>query len=150
MMGHNNAIRNDDGIIENQLWKVRKDEEGNDRIVAGIKVIYNDSTKRENDLPIESNTAEAYFKADVNGNIIQLRIYDTVTHKAVMDIDFMDEHKNKRTGEVFESGVAHVQEFKMKDGVPIRISHKARYMTDIEIARWRGAILQANPYVRFR
>ena len=46
MMGHNNAIRNDDGIIENQLWKVRKDEEGNDRIVAGIKVIYNDSTKR--------------------------------------------------------------------------------------------------------
>lgn len=149
-MGHNNTIRGGDGVIENQLWKVRKDEEGNDQIVAGIKVIYNDSTKRENDLPAESNSAEAYFKSDAKGNIIQLRIYDSVTHKAVMDIDFVDRHKNKQTGEVFEKGVAHVQEFKIKNGVPKRMSRKARYMTNAEIAKWGGAILKANPNVKFR
>lgn len=135
-MGHNNAIRNDDGIIETQLWKLRKDENGNDRIIAGIKVVYNDTEKRENDLPAESNTAEAYFKADSHGNILQLRVYDPITHKAKMDIDFVDEHTNKKSGEVFPKGVAHVQDFKIVNGKPIRDSKNARYMTELEIAKW--------------
>lgn len=91
-MGHNNALRTDDGIIETQLWTVSKDKSGNDMIIGGVKVIKNPTAKRENDLPIESNTSEAYFKADVNGNIIQLRVYDKVTHKALMDIDIGSEH----------------------------------------------------------
>ena len=144
-MGHNNAIRNDDGIIETKLWEVTKDASGNDRIIGGVKVISNPTAKRENDLPIESNTAEAYFKADVNGDLLQLRVYDKVTHKAVMDIDIGSEH-----GKDFPIGLAHVQEFYTgKNGKPKR-RKDARLMTEAEIDKWGYLIKLANPNVRFK
>ena len=38
-MGHNNAIRDDDGIIENKLWTVVKDSKGKERLIEGVKVL---------------------------------------------------------------------------------------------------------------
>jgi hypothetical protein len=111
--------------------------------------LVNKNEKRENDLPIESNTSEAYFKSDANGNIKQLRVYNPITHKAMFDIDFIDEHRNKKTGELFPLGVAHVQEFKIINGKLVRNSKTARLMTDAEIKKWGSIIMIVNPDVRF-
>ena len=43
-MGGNNSIRNGDGVIENQLWKPKFDENGNVQEIAGIKVIQNEAS----------------------------------------------------------------------------------------------------------
>ncbi len=149
-MGQHNQIRGEDNEILDKYWQVTKDANGNDMIIGNIKVIHNPHQERENDLPIESNSSDAYFKADVQKRVIQLRVYDEHTHKAIMDIDFIDGHRNKKTGEVFPAGVAHVQEFKMKNGVPVRDSKNARLMTEEEIAKWGDVIRLANPNVKFR
>ena len=149
-MGQHNQIRGEDNEILAKLWQVTKDVNDNDMIIGGIKVINNPYQKRENDLPIESNTTNAYFKADAQKNIIQLRIYDKHTHRALMDIDFIDGHINRKTGEIFPAGVAHVQEFTIKKGKPKRNSRSARLLTEQEIQKWGEIIRLANPNVIFR
>lgn len=86
-MGHNNAIRGDDDLIEQKLWRVVKDKDGNDLIIDGYKVIENPNEKRKYELPIESNSSEAYIKYSNSGQYLQVRVYDKKTHKAIMDID---------------------------------------------------------------
>lgn len=144
-MGANNSIRGKDGTIINQLWSVTTDSEGIDRVIGGVKVVSNEYVKRKNDLPIEANTSEAYFKSDANGEIIQLRVFDPITHKAIMDIDIGSSH-----GDDFPKGLAHIQEYKKgKKGKPKRVK-SARLMTDSEVEKWGPLIKLANPKVRFR
>ena len=73
--------RNPEGGFSIYEW----DEEPD--LIAGVKVLYNTNNKRSNDLPAYSDTSTMYFKRDANGEIIQLRIYDPITHEAKYDID---------------------------------------------------------------
>ena len=86
-MGHNYVIRGNDGEIEQKIWRVAKDANGNDLIIDGYKVLENPNEKRKYELPIESNSAEAYLKYSNTGQALQVRVYDIITHKAIMDID---------------------------------------------------------------
>ena len=40
-MGHNYVIRGNDGEIEQKIWRVAKDANGNDLIIDGYKVLEN-------------------------------------------------------------------------------------------------------------
>ncbi len=99
-------------------------------------------------LPIFSNTSEVYFKRNQKGEIIQARIYKD--RKPVCDFDWDHSHTNKN-GEKFEAGVVHVQSFKQKsDGSWMRVSNKARYMSNEEMERYGELIKKANPKAKLR
>jgi hypothetical protein len=99
-------------------------------------------------LPIFSDTGEVYLKADINGNVIQARIYRN--RCPVCDFDWDHPHKNAN-GERFEEGVVHVQEFKLNaNGEWKRLGKKARYMTDDEIARYGELLRKLKSDIKFR
>lgn len=98
-------------------------------------------------LPIYSNTSEVYFKRSPEGDIIQARIYKD--RKPVCDFDWGHPHTNKASKESFEKGVVHVQEFtRNPDGSWRRDSHKARYMSPEEMARYGELLKKVNPNVK--
>lgn len=100
-------------------------------------------------LPIFSNTSEVYLKRNKNGEIVQTRIYKD--RKPICDFDWDNPHKNKKSGESFEKGVVHVQEFKQKpDGAWYRDSRHARYMSPDEMKRYGELIKKANPNAKLR
>lgn len=100
-------------------------------------------------LSIYSNTSEVYFKRGHKGEIIQARIYKD--RKPVCDFDWGHPHTNKGSKESFEKGVVHVQEFIQKpDGSWSRNSHKARYMSPAEMARYGELLKKVNPTVKLR
>lgn len=142
-MGSGNN-RNPAGGFLTLEWK----EEPN--TIEGVKVLYNETNKRSNDLPAYSNTSFMYFKRDASGEISQLRIYDTA-HRAMMDIDInpMKPHRNK-DGTVIPAGVTHVHEWTVNpDGTLVR-GRKARLLTEGEIKRFGKKLEAANKDVRYK
>lgn len=95
-------------------------------------------------LPVFSNTSEVYFKKDNSGKIVQARVFKN--RKPVCDFDWNHEHTNKKTKEVFNDGVVHVQEWRQNSiGEWKRDRYKARYMTPKEIEKYGELIKLANP-----
>ena len=100
-------------------------------------------------LPTFSNTREVYFKVNGKGEVVQARIYKD--RKPVGDFDFDHEHTNPRSGEKFQPGVVHVQEWKQKpNGGWYRDSKHARHMSPDEMKRYGELIKKANPDVKLR
>lgn len=100
-------------------------------------------------LPIFSNSREVYFKVNDKGEVVQARIYKD--RKPVCDFDFDHEHTNPKSGERFQSGVVHVQEWKQKpNGDWYRDSKHARYMSNVEMLRYGELIKLVNPDVKLR
>lgn len=118
--------------------------------IEGVKVLYNETNKRSNDLPAYSNTSSMYFKRDASGEIVQLRVYDK-QHRARYDIDINPKaaHKNK-DGTVIPAGVTHIHEWKVNpDGTLVR-GRKARLLTKSEIRKFGKKLEAANAHVKYQ
>ena len=142
-MGSGNN-RNPDGSFITLEWKEEP------VTIEGVKVLYNDTNKRSNDLPAYSNPSLMYFKRDASGEIIQLRVYDK-QHRARLDIDINPkrEHKN-RDGTVIPAGVTHVHEWKVNPDGTISRGQKARLLTASEIKKFGKKLEAANEHVRYK
>lgn len=120
------------------------------KTIEGVKVLYNNTNKRSNDLPAYSNTSTMYFKRDASGEIVQLRVYDK-QHRAKYDIDINPKaaHKNK-DGTVIPAGVTHIHEWKMNpDGSLVR-GRSGRMLTTTEIKRFGKKLEAANKNVKYK
>ena len=120
------------------------------KTIEGVKVLYNDTNKRSNDLPAYSNTSSMYFKRDASGEITQLRVYDK-KHQAMLDIDInpRDSHRNK-DGTIIPAGVTHVHEWKMNPDGTISRGQKARLLTAAEIKKYGKKLEAANKHVKYK
>ena len=137
--------RNPEGGFSIYEW----DEEPD--LIAGVKVLYNTNNKRSNDLPAYSDTSTMYFKRDANGEIIQLRIYDPITHEAKYDIDINPQksHKNK-DGTFIDVGVTHIHEWRLdKKGELVR-GKRARLLTSLEQLCYNDILQAANDHVKYQ
>lgn len=120
------------------------------KTIEGVKVLYNNTNKRSNDLPAYSNTSTMYFKRDASGEITQLRVYDK-QHRAKYDIDINPKaaHKNK-DGTVIPAGVTHIHEWKINpDGTLVR-GHNGRMLTKAEIKKFEKKLEAANKNVKYK
>lgn len=118
--------------------------------IEGVKVLYNDTNKRSNDLPAYSNTSSMYFKRDASGEIVQLRVYDK-QHRAMYDIDINPKkpHKNK-DGTVISAGVTHIHEWKVDANGNLVRGRKGRLLTQSEIAKYGKKLEAANEQVKYQ
>ena len=112
------------------------------KTIEGVKVLYNDTNKRSNDLPAYSNTSSMYFKRDASGEIIQLRVYDK-QHRARFDIDINPKkpHVNK-DGTVIPAGVTHIHEWTVDAKGNLVRGRKGRLLTkkrDCEVRKEAGS-----------
>jgi len=142
-MGSGNNRRPGGGFVTLE-WKEEP------KTIEGVKVLYNETNKRSNDLPAYSNTSSMYFKRDASGEIVQLRVYDK-QHRARYDIDINPQkpHDN-RDGTVILAGVTHIHEWKVNpDGTLVR-GRKGRLLTDSEIARYGKKLEAANEHVKYK
>ena len=120
------------------------------KTIEGVKVLYNETNKRSNDLPAYSNRSFMYFKRDASGEIVQLRVYDK-QHRAMLDIDIKhkEPHTNK-DGTVIPAGVTHIHEWKLNaEGMLVR-GRKARLLTESEIALYGSKLEAANKNVKYQ
>ena len=136
-MGHENSLRGDDGEFITKEWEVV-------RVIGGVSVLHNPYQKNEFDLPIKANSSECYFKQDKDGNITQLRVYDS-NHNAMFDIDI----NPKKPHDNLKAGVTHIHEFTEIDGKIVRAKKKARYLTESEIKKWNPLLSLARGDVRY-
>lgn len=99
-------------------------------------------------LPTLSNTSEVYLKQNMNGEIVQARIYSN--RMPMADFDWDHSHINAN-GQHFEAGVVHVQPWKQNaDGKWVRDSKHARYLTEKEVERYGPLLRKINPNLKFR
>lgn len=120
------------------------------KTIEGVKVLYNDTNKRSNDLPAYSNTSTMYFKRDASGEIVQLRVYDK-KHRAMYDIDINPKkpHNNK-DGTTIPVGVTHIHEWKVNaDGTLVR-GRKGRLLSKSEIKKFGKKLEAANDKVKYK
>ncbi len=120
------------------------------KTIEGVKVLYNNTNKRSNDLPAYSNTSSMYFKRDASGEITQLRVYDK-QHRAMLDIDINPKsaHKNK-DGTVIPAGVTHIHEWKVNPDGSISRGRSARLLTASEIKKYGKKLEAANEHVKYK
>ncbi len=138
---------NKDGGFTQYLYKDESDKE----IIGGVtcKLVsrIDDPSGTHSGLPKYSSTTEVYLKKGKDGLASQARVYKD--RHSFMDIDWSHTHKNP-DGTTFPKGTAHVQVYKTdKDGNVVRLSDKARPMTDAEIKKYGPVIKHYNPNVKF-
>lgn len=106
-----------------------------------------DPTGTHDGLPTYSNTSDIYFKKGEDGLASQAKVYKD--RKTILDFDWNHTHKNP-DGTTFPKGTVHVQVYKVDDnGNIVRLSKKARPMTEYEIKKYGPIILHFNPNVKF-
>lgn len=120
------------------------------KTIEGVKVLYNDTNKRSNDLPAYSNKSSMYFKRDASGEIVQLRVYDR-QHRAMYDIDINPKkpHVNK-DGTVIPAGVTHIHEWKVDANGNLVRGRNGRLLTTSEIAKYGKKLEAANEHVKYQ
>ena len=143
-MGSGNN-RNPDGGFYSLEWDEEKD------LIAGVKVLSNTNNKRNNDLPAYSNTSTMYFKRDSTGEIIQLRVYDPITHEAKFDIDINPKkgHTNK-DGTHIDAGITHIHEWKHNSKGELVRGNRARLLTSLEQLTYDYVLNAANDHVKYK
>lgn len=89
-----------------------------------------------------------YFRVGRDGIVTQGKVY--VDRKHCLDFDWSHNHANS-DGESFPKGVVHVQIYEVNSkGESHRLTDKARYMSNEEIAKYGPIIHAFNPHVKFR
>ena len=118
--------------------------------IGGVKVLTNDSNKRQNDLPVCSGDSRVYFKRNSEGEIIQLRVYDD-NRNAMLDIDINPDkaHRN-RDGTIIGAGVTHAHDWKLNSNGDLIRSKNARLLTSSEILKYGVLLELSNPNVRYQ
>lgn len=124
--------------------------EAEPKTTEGVKVLYNDTNKRSNDLPAYSNSSSMYFKRDALGEIVQLRVYDK-RHRAKYDIDINPKkpHLN-RDGTMIPAGITHIHEWLVDAKGNLVRSRKGRLLTESEIRKFGKILEAANENVRYK
>lgn len=112
------------------------------RLIAKADMI----DKNDGNLPAYSNTSDVYFRQNLDRVVVQAKVY--LSRNMVLDFDWSHMHTNKTSGESFPIGTIHVQTYRRKgDGEFIRLSNKARRMTEAEKEKYGPIIRYFNPNV---
>ena len=118
------------------------------------KVIRNisDQNGYHTSLPLAAGTSAMYLRLDKFGNPVQARLY--VNRYSSIDFDWGHSHYNNPKkggdGKVFNKGVVHIQEYKIKsDGTVERISYNARLANDEEINKYGEILKSFAPKIKF-
>jgi hypothetical protein len=107
-----------------------------------------DPTGIHGGLPTYANTCDVYFRKGEDGLASQAKIYKD--RKTIMDFDWSHTHTNP-DGTIFPKGTIHVQTYQVDSkGKLIRLSDKARFMTEAEIKKYGPIIKYFNKNVKFR
>ena len=102
--------------------------------------------KNDGNLPTYSNTSDIYFRQNMDKQVVQAKVY--ISRDMVLDFDWSHQHINKPSGEKFPIGTIHVQVYRKKgDKEFVRLSNKARRMTEAEKEKYGPIIRYFNPSV---